>query len=274
MPRCADLTCGRWRPELLAPKWASGIRFNGRWYCSRECVELAARAGLDVPAVPAATASALPPLRLGVLLRHMGVISEANLDKALAAQRESGLRLGAQLQRLGLVATESILKALAAQGSVSYLATFDAGRVLHGPSWLPAQTVRALGVVPFEVDESQRKLRVVCTAPVPRTALRALLKLTGYTAEPYLIEDEVWEHALNMYRPAPAQTAQRGDAVMVSGVAAAAARVADTALADRALTMRAASCDRYTWVRLEGPTHISDLLVNRSQERANVRRSV
>ena len=48
MPRCADYTCGRWRPERLAPRWAAGIRFNGHWYCSRTCVEHAARIGNGV----------------------------------------------------------------------------------------------------------------------------------------------------------------------------------------------------------------------------------
>lgn len=273
MPRCADVGCGRWRPELLAPKWASGIRFNGRWYCSRECVEQAARAGLDAPAIPAAPAGALPPMRVGVLLRHLGALSEENLNRALESQRETGLRLGAELRRLDLIDAESLLRALAAQSGVSYLTSFDMNRVKHGPVWLPAETVRALGLVPFEIDDLQRTLRVACTAPVPRTAMRALLKLTGWTAEPYLIDDEVWEHVARAYRPV--QTiAQMGEAITVAGVAAAAARVADTALADRALTMRSASCDRYTWVRLEGPTHISDLLVSRAQERVSARRSV
>lgn len=272
MPRCADVGCGRWRPEMLAPRWASGIRFNGRWYCGRECVEQAAREGLDTPAIPAAPAGQLPPMKLGVLLRHLGVITDEKLNAALESQRETGLRLGKELQRLKLVAPEPILRALAAQGSVSYMASFDVDRVTHGPAWLPAETVRALGLVPFEVDEAQRKIRVICTAPVPRTAMRALLKLTGYTAEAYLVDDEVWVHALRAYRPM--QTARRGESVTVAGVAAAAARVADTAFADRALTMRSASCDRYTWVRLESPTHISDLLVSRPQEMLNAGRSV
>ncbi|MBI4264096.1 MAG: hypothetical protein HY657_06960 [Acidobacteria bacterium] len=273
MPRCADVSCGRWRPEVLAPRWASGIRFNGRWYCSRTCVEHAARAGLDTPAVPAAPAVALPPLKLGVLLRHLGVISEADLNRALESQRQTGLRLGAELQRLGLVPAEPIVRALAAQGGVSYLPAFDIGRVTRGPAWLPADTVRALGVVPFEVDEARKTLRVVCSAPVPRTAMRALLKLTGWSAEAYLIEDELLQQSLRAYRPVHA-TAQIGEAITVAGVAAAAARVADTALAGRALTMKSARCDRYTWVRLEGPSHVSDLLVSRAPERINARRSV
>jgi hypothetical protein len=274
MPRCADVQCGRWRPERLVPRWATGIRFNGRWYCSRGCVEHAARAGLDTPAIPAASLGAsLPPLRLGVLLRHLGAISEQGLMTALESQRESGLRLGAELRRRQMVPAEPILKALAAQSGVSYLPNFDVRRVQDGPTWLPVETVRALGLVPFDLDESLRQVKVVCTGPVPRAATRALLKLTGWAAEPFLVDDEVWEHALRAYRPLRA-TAALPEAVAVNGVAAAAARVADAAIADRTLTMRTASTDAYTWVRLEGPKHVSDLLVNRAQEKVNARWSV
>ena len=266
MPRCADFTCGRWRPERLAPKWAAGLRFNEQWYCSRECVESAARVGLDTPAVPAASASSLPPLKLGVLLRHLGAITESALERALESQRASGRRLGAELQHMGLVEGDVVLKALAAQGGVSYLPSFDVNRVMAGPSWLPAETVRALGLVPFEADESQKRLRVVCAPPVPRSATRALLKLTGWTAEPYLVHDEVWQDALSLYRPALPKTGQRADVTTVKGAAAAAARVADNALIDRTVTMRAANCDQYTWVRVEGARQVSDLLIPAMEE--------
>src|SRR5262245_7454587 len=147
MPRCADAVCRRWRPERLAPRWATGLRFNERWYCSRECVEHAAKARLDAP-TPSASVPALPPLRLGVLLRHLGAITEQQLTTALAAQRGSGRKLGEELQRLAMVSSEAILRALAAQGGVSYLASFDLSLVGEGPAWLPADTVRALGLVP------------------------------------------------------------------------------------------------------------------------------
>ena len=272
MPRCADYSCGRWRPERLAPKWAAGIRFNGHWYCSRECVEHAARVGLDAPAIPAASAGALPPLKVGVLLRHLGVLSEQGLEMGLQAQKSSGRKLGDELVQLGLISAESLLKALAAQGGVSYLPAFDAARVMHGPSWLPAETVRALGLVPFEADEAMKRLRVICTAPVPRSAMRALFKLTGWTAEPYLVDDDVWHQALRLYRPS-ADGAQRSEVMTVKGAAAAAARVADTAQLDRSVTMRAATCDDYTWVRVEGARQVSDLLIP-SMERASVGRGV
>ena len=267
MPRCADYTCGRWRPERLAPRWAAGIRFNGHWYCSRTCVEHAARIGLDEPAIPAPTPGALPQLKLGVLLRHLGAISEANLERALESQRTSGRRLGAELQHMGLVTFEPVLKALAAQNGISYLASFDVSRVTRGPSWMPAETVRALGLVPFDADEAARRVRVVCTAPVPKAAMRALFKLTGWTAEPYLIEDHLWQQALRVYRPAPPAEGHYREAVAVNGVDQAAAHIAESALVDRAVTMRQASFDnKYTWVRVEGPRQVSDLFVPALQE--------
>jgi len=268
MPRCADFTCGRWRPERMAPRWAAGIRFNGHWYCSRTCVENAARAGLDEPAIPAVSAGALPPLKVGVLLRHLGAITEADLDTALESQRATGRRLGAELQHLGLVTGDAVLKALAAQAGVSYLASFDVARVTHGPGWMPAETVRALGLVPFDLDEAHKKLRVVCAAPVPRSAMRALLKLTGWTAEPYLVEDEAWQQALRLYRPSLQAPGYLREAVTVNGADAAAAHVADSASVGRAVTMRAGSFDRYTWVRVEGPRQVSDLLFPAMEEAA------
>jgi len=263
MPRCADFTCGRWRPERLAPKWAAGLRFNGHWYCSRECVEHAARVGLDTPAIPAASANALPPLKVGVLLRHMGAIDESQLEAALESQKASGRRLGAELQHLGIVSADTVLKALAAQTNVSYLPSFDVTRVTNGPAWLAPETVRALGLVPFEADEAAKRLRVVCAAPVPKSATRALLKLTGWTAEPYLVDDETWQHALRMYRPGKTEqdAAERREVLLVTGTDAAAARVADSALLDRSVTMRHATFEQHTWIRVEGPKQVSDLII-------------
>ena len=157
MPRCADPDCGRWRPELIGPRWATGIRFNGHWYCSRDCVEHAAHAGLDTPVVPAAPVGSAAAAAAGRAAAPPRRDLRAGAQLALESQRESGLRLGAELQRREMVASEPILKSLAAQGGVSYLATFDVRRVTDGPAWLPAETVRALGVVPFDLDESQRK---------------------------------------------------------------------------------------------------------------------
>src|SRR5690349_17357974 len=176
MPRCADASCVRWRPAFGV--WG-GVRLNGTWFCSRSCATAAVRRGLESPPVVGESAGSLPPLRIGALLRHQGAITQAQLDAALASQRKSGLRLGAELQRLGFVSSATLVRALAAQAGVSYLTAVDPARVRRAPGGLSADMVRALGLLPFEAQE--RRLHVICTAPVPRPALRALARLTGWT---------------------------------------------------------------------------------------------
>jgi hypothetical protein len=277
MPRCAEVSCSRWRPERLAPGWAVGIRLNGTWYCSRTCVLQAAKAGLADELIEARQAAgeageemsdALPlarrRLKLGVILRQFNAVSDQELIAALGMQRISGSRLGAELISRGQVSPEHVLRALAAQESVSYLTTFDTSRVTRGPSWMPVEAVRALGLIPFDYNNDLLKVYVICAAPVPRAAVRALQKLSGFTPEVYLVNDSIWEQALREYRTAP-DTAGT-DVVTVSGLDDAAAVVADTASADRAVTMRHVRWDRFTWVQVEGPTQVSNVLVPDAME--------
>jgi hypothetical protein len=241
------------------------LQFNGLWYCSRACVEQAARAGLNQDRTRVRPSNGLPPLKLGVLLRHSGAITQAQLETALDAAKETGLRIGAQLERLGYTTSEDVLRALAAQAGVSYLATFDVARVERAPVSMPAPMVRALGLVPFESDEVLKKLSVVCAAPVPKAAVRALIRLTGWAPEVYLVTDRVFQESLDAYKPAHADATSH-QALTVENVSAAAALVADVAAHERAVTMRHADCDSYRWVRVQAPQRVSDLLVTAAQE--------
>lgn len=237
-----------------------GLRFNGSWYCSRRCVERAALDGLGEPLAPPQGGASLPPPKLGVLLRHAGAITEPQLHEALAAQKRTGLRLGEQLEQMRLAGAESILRALATQAGVSYLWNFDTARVAQAPGGLAPSVVRALGLVPFEADASRNRLHVMCAAPLPRTAIRAMTTLTGWNLEVFLVTDSVFAGALDAYAPA-SETAAVHDEGRVRTLDAAAARVADRAERERAVTMRHVAYDDYVWVRVEGSRQVSDLVV-------------
>lgn len=273
MPRCAKETCGRWRPNLTAIERLAGpsvrrmgaLQFNGHWYCSRRCVEHAVRAGLNEERSHTRSLSGLPPLKLGVLLRHAGVVTDPQLDLALETAARTGLRIGEQLQQLGYATAEEVLRALATQAGVKYLAVFDVNRVAPSPVPLPAATARALGLVPFEANETVKKLSVVCTAPVPRAAMRALVRLTGWAPEVFLVTDPVFEAALDAYRPAQ-ETERAHEALTVPTLGDAAARIADLAAEVRAVTMQHARCNTYRWVRVNAPQQVSDLIVAGTQE--------
>jgi hypothetical protein len=258
MTRCADATCRRWR-------LFGALQFNGGWYCSRACVEQAALAGLGEPAAAMRTRSSFPPLKLGVLLRHAGAITEAQLETALAATPYTGLRIGQQLEQLGFVDTEQVLRALSAQAGVSYLSNFDVARVRRAPGSLPSAMVRALGLVPFEADAAGERLAVISAAPLSRAAIRAMARLSGWSVDAYLVHDAVFERALDAYQPAEPMPASR-EAATVGTLSAAAARVAERAQRDRAVTMQHVAYDDYVWVRIEGSERISDLLVAKEAE--------
>lgn len=252
MPRCADTACRRWR-------LFGALHFNGNAYCSRACVEQAVLAGLG-EAVPAPLRSrVLPPPRLGVLLRHAGVLTDVQLTEALAAQSQTGLRLGEQLEQMGLAASDAVVRALAMQAGVSYLSDFDVERVMRAPGALSPAMVRALGLVPFDMDAEGVRMKVISTAPLPRAAIRAMAKLTGWTIEAYLVTDTVFEAALDVYQPADQRVSS--DTGTLRTLNAAAARVAERAARDRAVMMKHVAYDDYVWVRVEGPGQVSDLLV-------------
>ena len=254
MPRCAEPSCRKWRPGL-GTRVAGGVRLNGQWFCSVRCLEPVVAEGLLTIDIPRESAGARPSLRLGALLRFLGAITGPQLRVALDAQRRSGRRLGAELQALGLVNADTIVRALAIQADMSYLTSVDLTLVQRAPGGLPGHTVRALGLVPLEVDQAARRLRVLCTAPAPKAAFRALSALAGWEAEPYLVDDGVWERAMAAY-PAtgPAAGAMRD-------LRAVAAHVARTAGERGALTMRRAACPGGVWVRLEDAARVEDLVI-------------
>jgi hypothetical protein len=245
------------------------MQLNGNWYCSRACLEQAALSGLgesEDGSRPGRPAPSLRPLKLGVLLRHAGVVTQPQLESALDLAARTGLRIGEQLEQLGYATPDAVLRALAAQAGVSYLAAFDVTRVTRAPIPLPASMVRALGLVPFEADQHRRRIHVVSAAPLPRAAIRAMARLTGWYVDAYLVTDAAFAAALDAYR-SDGDAPVAHDVDMVRTLTDAAARIADHAASDRAVTMRHAACDDYTWVRVEGSQHVRDLLVTQKETR-------
>ena len=60
-------------------------------------------------------------MRLGDLLVHEGIISEQQLSRALAEQKQTGRKLGASLIDLAFLTEEQLLQFLAQQLNVSFL---------------------------------------------------------------------------------------------------------------------------------------------------------
>src|SRR5436190_11651117 len=81
---------------------------------TRAARAVAARAPAVLPAVREA-ARADGPKALGALLRDRGLLTEAQLEAAIARQQQTGRRLGHVLVELGHVTPEAVLEALSLQ---------------------------------------------------------------------------------------------------------------------------------------------------------------
>ena len=262
MARCARRECGTWRPDVLAKQGGVGVVLEHAWYCSRRCVERAAAERIEMARseLPPPAPRPIPPLKLGMLLVHQGVVTPVKLAAALDAQRKTGHRLGQQLQDLAFVSQPELLRALAAQSGAPWLPVLDPKRVRNVPSALGPSVVRALGLVPFEVETARHRVKVACAAPVPRLALRALTELTGWVADPFIVADDALPELLSAYENG-VEVRQSSGVLGVLTPYAAATRIAQVASAGRETRLAHARCDPYLWVRVENGSEVDDLIV-------------
>lgn len=261
MARCAGEDCGRWRPDVWVRRGA-GASIDGRWFCSRDCIEQMARQLLSDVRPAVAVIPTVPPTRLGAILRHQGACSSADIERALEAQRDSKLRLGEQLLAMGLIEQRPLMRALAAQAGVSYLATVDPRLVRKAAGGLSPHAIRALGLIPISEAVGDR-IRVACPAPVPRRALGSFRQLTGWTPEVFLVSDSDWQTLIDNY----GSELQPGDVdrpiaefVMAETLSDAAAGIATAAARERDTRVTEARWDPYTWVRVQGSGVATDVV--------------
>ena len=267
MARCSADGCQRWYPDLLV-RGGAGTTIDNRWFCSEGCVERTTRRRLLDARPMAAGIPAMPPVRLGVLLRHRGAVAAVDLDRALDAQQQSGLPLGAQLQSMGVIDGAALVQALAQQAGVSYLTSVEPSIVRDAPGRLSAGAIRALGLVPIREPENNR-IKVACTAPVPRVACGVLRRLTGWTVEPYLVSEENWAVLAQAYGES-VTTETTGEHVAefikASSLSDAAARIASAASRKRTVSMTEAVCGPFTWVRVRGDGLVRDVIVDNDEQ--------
>lgn len=259
MATCARTECGRWRPDALVRFGHVGLRLDGEWYCSSACLELHASAVLRAAHSTAPWVAPTTVQPLGRILIQQRAIAYDDLRIALREQRSTGVRLGRQLVAMGLASPDAVLRGLAAQAGVGYLTHLDVSRVRRGPGGLSRDSVRALGVAPFELSRDAERLSVACAAPLPRVALAALREMTGAIIDAYVVDDELLPRLVEAYG-----TDGHGGRVLASTLASvddAARHIAARVERDGAERMQHTRCDPFVWVRLEGQRRREDLLL-------------
>ncbi len=141
---------------------------------------------------------------LGEILVRKGFITQAEVDEALQAQRESQERLGAALVRLGLINEEQALQALSEQLGIPYVELTDLSPDPTLLGMVPSRVVFRHQV--FPVDLVDGRLLVATADPLDIRLFDELRTLLGREVEPVIASPRDIRTAISTYYGVGADT--------------------------------------------------------------------
>ncbi len=186
--------------------------------------------------------SAGPRLRLGDLLVKKGLLSPAQLEKALEAQAKSGERLGKILVKNGYLPELDVTRTLAEQLGLTFAVSLEPDA--EALATLPPAAARRLALIPLTLDPQTGVLKLATADPLNLPDLEEAERLTGHRIERIVVTRRVLERSLDRHFGswmAPSTPASGGGAredAAWSGTEAPAVALAGTIL-QRALDDRA-----------------------------------
>ncbi|MBR1932042.1 MAG: Flp pilus assembly complex ATPase component TadA [Lachnospiraceae bacterium] len=139
-------------------------------------------------------------MRLGDILVTDGVLTDAQLTKALGAQKGSGKRLGEVLVDSGMLTEEEIVRALSRQMGLDFIELRD----VHVPTKIlklvPPNVLRKNKVFPFEYDKNNPNvLRVAMVDPLDMNAMDDISIITNLQVEAVVTTTRSLMLALDQY---------------------------------------------------------------------------
>ncbi len=127
-------------------------------------------------------------LKLGALLLKDGLISEAQLDKAIQVQKQTGGRLGEVLIKLGIIKEEQLVATLSAQLGFPYF-TLSSGMLRpaldQGLEGLVSHDFALKNLV-LPLSRTSKSLTVAMADPLDLILIDNLRKLTGCEVNPVI----------------------------------------------------------------------------------------
>jgi len=122
--------------------------------------------------------------RLGDILIEAGLLTEQQLEKALAVQQQTGERLGTILINLGYVTEQSMIEALELQFGVPFVDIRQVPVDKEAIAAVPMALAQRWQVLPLA--KQGKKLRVAMADPTNFYAIDAIRLATGYEVEPVI----------------------------------------------------------------------------------------
>ncbi len=140
---------------------------------------------------------AKPKRRLGEQLIDDGLITQDQLEKALAESKESKTPVGSALVKLGFITLEQLKAALADQQGVNYVTEKELTISDNVISLLPEEFIRFNKVVPIETDG--KNIQVGMVDPNNKRALNDIIYLTGLSPKPMILTHIEFEKCIENY---------------------------------------------------------------------------
>ena len=237
-----------------------GVFVQSHWYCSLDCFEHAVvgefAALLKQQDQPRRNPHRVP---LGLMLLGRGAITDEQLKKALAAQRELGQsRLGDVLMKLGIVSAHDISAALAAQWGCGVFPVERNRRYRECAHMLPLALIESSRMIPVHFHEGSQLLFLAFADEIDHTALYSVERQLGARTEPCVISAAAMEQALEEIRAVSRPSEIVFETIW--GADEMARTVRDYSLALGASELFLARPRRFLWVRLRADGQSHDLL--------------
>jgi len=134
---------------------------------------------------------------MGRILVEAGLLSEAQLERALAQQKQTGERLGRVILSMGLASQDDIAQAIAKQLNIDFVNLADVLLDEITLLRIPEQVARRHHVIPIAVEDGGLLLGM--EDPLDIVALDDLRKLTGMEIRPAVITPDAFQRALSQY---------------------------------------------------------------------------
>ena len=153
------------------------------------------------------TEQKLPPIEqlrgrpLGRILMKMGILSREKVRECLRIQnqRHGNIQTGQILLELGLIDEAQLHIALAAQRGMEYISIDGIDIATDVVEKVPAQMAKTYHIVPIEYNKEQNELTVVLDSPDNFRATDDLSTLMGFKVTAKITDPDALESALNKY---------------------------------------------------------------------------
>ena len=138
---------------------------------------------------------------VGRILMKMGVLSREQVHECLKVQgqRQGKVQIGKVLLELGLVDEAQLRMALAAQRGMEYVNIDNIDILPDVIQRVPAQMAKTYHIVPFEYNQQENELTVVLDSPENFRATDDLATLMGFKVKAKMTDADSLEKALTKY---------------------------------------------------------------------------